>query len=227
MPSMASFVSRTRERIEQILTAYRMTRERDPRLPMILMASALIPLVLFAGIGFAFGAPALGIVTGIAVAMAVTLWVFGRRASGAAMSQIEGRPGAAAAVLQQMRQPWRVTPAVAYNGKQDMVHRAIGRPGIVLVGEGRSAARVTSLLRQEHRKVQRVTGETPVHEIRVGDDDGAIELGKLRMHLMRLPRSIKKGQIAELERRLASVSSQDLPIPKGPIPNMRRRPRPR
>ena len=222
-----AFLTGTRERVQQIQTAYRTTRENDPRLPVILAATALITLAVVAGIGFLLGEPVIGIIAGVALAAAVTLSVFGRRASGAALSQIEGRPGAAAAVLQALRQPWRVTPVVAYNGKQDMVHRAVGRPGIVLIGEGRSTARVTSLLRQEHRKVQRVSGDVPIHEIRVGDDDGAVELSKLRMQLMRLPRSIKKGQVAEIERRLSSVTATDLPIPKGPIPNMRRRPRPR
>lgn len=224
---MRSFIARTRERMQQLVAAYRTTQENDPRLLPILLVTALVTLLVVGAIGFLVGQPVLGIFFAVLLATAVTLSVFGRRASGAALRRIEGRPGAAAAVLQSMRAPWRITPAVAYNGKQDMVHRAVGRPGIVLVGEGRSASRVTSLLRQESRKVQRVSGDTPVHEIRVGDDEDSVDLKKLRMHLTRLPRSIKKGQINELERRLSSVSAQDLPIPKGPIPNTRRRPKPR
>lgn len=224
---MGAFLSRSRERLDQLQAAYRSTSERDPRLLPILIAAFVVTLLVVVGIGLAIGQPILALFFGLFLAVGVTLSVFGRRASGAALAQIEGRPGAAAAVLQSMRQPWRVTPAVAYNGKQDLVHRAIGRAGVVLVGEGTSPSRVTSLLRQEHRKVQRLSGETPVHEVRVGNDDDAVELAKLRMHLMRLPRSIKKGQIAELDRRLSTVGRSDLPIPKGPIPNMRRRPRPR
>lgn len=213
--------------MQQLAAAYQTTRENDPRLLPILIATALVTLVVVTAIGWWLGQPVLGVMFGLLFATAVTLSVFGRRASGAALRRIEGRPGAAAAVLQSMRAPWRITPAVAYNGKQDMVHRAVGRPGVVLVGEGRSPSRVTSLLRQESRKVQRVSGDVPVLEVRVGEDDDSVELSKLRMHMARLPRSIKKGQIAELERRLSSVGSQDLPIPKGPIPNMRRRPKPR
>ena len=223
---MGSFLHRTRERLDQIATAYRNTRAVDPKLLPILLAVGLSTLVVVVVLGILLDSPVLGVVSGIFLAAAVTMSVFGRRASRAALLQIEGRPGAAAAVLQSMRQPWRVQPAVAFSSKQDMVHRAIGRAGIVLVGEGRGA-RVTALLKQERRKVQRVSGDTPVHEIRVGDGEDDVALGKLRMHLMRLPRSIKKGQIAELDRRLSTIGGADLPIPKGPMPNPRRRPRPR
>lgn len=226
MHVMSAFLSRTRERVDQIVAAYRSTASADPRLLPILIATAVVTLAVIIGIGFAVGQPTLGIITGIVLAIGVTLSVFGRRAAGAALAQIEGRPGAAAAVLQSMRQPWRVTPAIAFNGKQDMVHRAVGRAGVVLIGEGRPA-RVTSMLRQEHRKAQRVIGDTPVHEIRIGDGEDDVALSKLRMRLMRLPRAIKKGEIAELDRRLSTIGSSDMPLPKGPIPNQRRRPRPR
>ena len=226
MQPMASFITRIRTQVEQLRTAYRTTAASDPRLLPILLITAVVTLAVVIGLGFAVDRPVLGAITGVLLALAITLSVFGRRASGAAMAQIEGRPGAAAAVLQSMRQPWRVTPAVAFSGKQDMVHRVIGRPGVVLVGEGRSA-RVTALLRQEARKVQRVVGDTPVHEIRIGDGEDDVALSKLRMHLMRLPRAVRKGQIAELDRRLSSVGTRDLPLPKGPLPTSRRRPRPR
>lgn len=223
---MASFFARTRTQVQQLRTAYTTTAASDPRLLPVLVATAVITVAVAVGLGFAVDRPVLGAVVGLLLAVAITLSVFGRRASGAAMAQIEGRPGAAAAVLQSMRQPWRVTPAVAFSGKQDMVHRAVGRPGVVLVGEGRSA-RVTALLRQEAKKVQRVVGDTPVHEIRIGNGEDDVSLSKLRMHLMRLPRAVKKSDIAELERRLSSVGSRDLPLPKGPMPTSRRRPRPR
>jgi len=64
----------------------------------------------------------------------------GRRDLRAAGAEDRLQPGrgsarAAAAVLQNMRGNWRVTPAVQYSKEQDLVHRVIGRPGIVLVGE--------------------------------------------------------------------------------------------
>ena len=217
-------VSNARARVGQLVSAYRQTAQHDPRLLVILAGTAVVVFAVVLAAGIAMGSPWIGAVSGVLLAAAVTMSVFGRRASRTALAQIEGRPGAAAAVLQSMRQPWRVQPGVAFNGKQDMVHRAIGRSGVVLVGEGRRS-RVAALLAKERRKVQRIAGDTPVHEVRIGDGDGEVELAKLRMHLMRLPRAIKKGQIAELDRRLQSMGGADLPIPKGPMPT--RRPKPR
>jgi hypothetical protein len=47
---------------------------------------------------------------------------------------------------------------VAVNAKQDMVHRVVGRCGIVLVGEG-APQRVKGLLAKERKRMQRVVGE--------------------------------------------------------------------
>ena len=76
--------------------------------------------------------------------------VFGRRAERAAFGQMEGQPGAAAAVLENVGRGWTVTPAVAMNRSQDVVHRAVGKPGIVLVAEGNpNRLRVAAGLREE------------------------------------------------------------------------------
>ena len=90
----------------------------------------------------------MALLTGVLVA----LIVFNIRARRAMYGAIEGQLGAAAAVLQQMRGAWLVTPAVAMNGKQDLVHRVVGRPGVVLVGEG-AAQRVKGLLAQERKRL--------------------------------------------------------------------------
>ena len=74
----------------------------------------------------------LGVLAGLMAAMIV----FGRFAQSAQYAAIEGQPGAAAAILQSMRGGWTVTPAVAANRNMDVVHRAVGKPGVVLVGEG-------------------------------------------------------------------------------------------
>jgi len=69
-------------------------------------------------------------------AILVTAAVFGRRVQKAAYGQVEGQLGAAAAVLQNMRGNWRVTPAVGFTKEQDLLHRVIGQGG-----ERRHAAR--------------------------------------------------------------------------------------
>jgi len=149
--------------------------------------------------------------------MAATI-VFGRRAATAAFAQVEGQPGAAAAVLQSMRGNWRVTPVVAVNPRsRDLVHRVVGRPGIVLVGEG-PPARVAQLLSQERKKVARVAADTPVYEVQAGDEDGQVPLRKLQTHLAKMPRNLKPAQVNAIEARMRALGGATVPIPKGPMP---------
>ena len=101
---------------------------------------------LFFGVGLVVGLPIallLNPLTALLLAfpaglLAATFW-FSRRAMRAAYKQIEGQPGAAAAVIQSIRGgTWAVTPAVAVSKNQDIITRVVGRPGVVLVSEGPS-----------------------------------------------------------------------------------------
>lgn len=210
------------ERLRQLSRAFKATRELDPRLLPVLLAVTLGSFAVMLGIFLLLGRPLLGVVFGILLALLVGLLIFGRRTQTAAIGSIEGRPGAAAAVLQTMRGAWIVTPAVAVTRKQDLVHRVIGRPGIVLVGEG-SAARVGSLLKQEARKVARAAGDVPVHELSVGTGAGQIPLGRLQAQLAKLPRAMKAREVGPLNRKLGALSTADLPLPKGPMPRISRK----
>ena len=219
---MASrFRDRVGERVGQIRVAFSTTRTSDPRLvPYMLLAGIAglaVPLLLFLWLG----QPVTGVIGGLLIGAAAAILVLGVRSQKVAIARIEGQPGAALAVLQSLRGAWSVTPAVAFSGKQDLVHRVVGRPGIILVGEGRRA-RVQALLKQAARKTARVSGDVPVHELNVGSADGQVPLSDLRVHVMKLPRAIKPKQIGPLDRKLKAVGSADLPIPKGPIPNVRR-----
>ncbi len=211
-----------RQRLTALRLAFARTRAVDPKLVPLLAGVALGMLAVCTVVGALVGRLDLGILAGVLLAALAALVIFGRRASTAAIGSIEGQPGAAAAVLQSQRGVWRVQPAVAITRKQDFVHRAVGRPGIVLVGEG-SRARVTSLLKQEARKVARVAGDTPVHQVSVGDGDGQVPLRQLQGHLAKLPRKIKPAEVGALERRLGSLASSDVPMPKGPVPRGGRR----
>ncbi len=208
-------------RVSQFRQAFGNTRTVDPKLVPLVAGVGLGVLLVCALVGVLTGYPVLGTVAGVSLGLSGALLVFGQRASRAAIGSIEGRPGAAAAVLQSMRGPWLVTPAVAFTRKQEFVHRVVGRPGIILVGEG-SPARVAALLRQEKRRVARVAGETPVHEVSVGDGDGQVPLRQLQMHLSRLPRALKAGAVGPLETRLSALGTSDPPLPKGPMPRGRR-----
>lgn len=219
---MGDRIANARKRISQLALAFRQTRQVDPRLVPYVAGAAAVAFLICLAIGILTGHPVLGAVFGLAFAALAALFVFGQRTQSAAMGAMEGRPGAAAAVLQSMRGPWRVTPAVAITRKQDFVHRVVGRPGVVVVGEG-SRARVADLLRQERRRIARMVGDTPVHEVSVGDGDGQVPLRGLQNHLARLPRALKPPQIEAVDNRLQSLGSANMPIPKGPMPRSRRR----
>ena len=71
----------------------------------------------------------------------------------------------------------------------DAIHRVVGRPGIILVGEG-APHRVKPLLAQEKKKLSRVVGDTPIYDVIVGNDEGQMPLKKLNQYLIKLPRNI-------------------------------------
>ena len=219
-----------RERLEQFQQAWTQVRQLDPKMvPWVVLGAAIGLLV---GVGLGAVSPVLTLVFmpvfGLLFALLGALVVFNRRASKAQFAAIEGQPGAAAAVLQSLRGQWFLTPAVAVNAKQDMVHRVVGRCGIVLVGEG-APQRVKGLLAKERKRMQRALGEVTVTTLVVGDRENETPLRKLQVTLTKLPRELKKGEVPKLERKLKPLD-RDLPIPKGIDPMSaanRRRPKPR
>jgi len=143
--------------------------------------------------------------------------VFGRRAERAAYAQIEGQPGAAAAALGSLRSGWFTTPAVAVTKNQDIVHRVVGKPGVILVSEG-PGTRVMGLLANERKRTARWAPDIPIHEIESGDEPGQVPLRKLNRAVMKLPRALSAGEVTALRKRLEAVSTPSMPIPKGPLP---------
>ncbi|HWJ08607.1 MAG TPA: DUF4191 domain-containing protein [Nocardioides sp.] len=216
----------TMSRRRQILETYRMTREVDPSIRWWLLGSFLV----FAGLGMALFRLVLPhsdsvfswILAGIASALMgifAVLVVFGRRAQKAAFRRLEGQLGAAARALSMLRRGWVVEEVVGFNKQQDMVHRVVGPPGVILVAEG-NPSRVRQLLISEHRKHERVVGEYPVHEVLVGNDEGQVPLTKLVQHVRKLGRQVKPAEITELRQRLRALDAQrpKAPIPRGPVP---------
>jgi hypothetical protein len=208
-------------RVAQIISTYRLTRETDRRIGIILLALVvLIPAVIIGG-ALLFGvrgwAIAYWVLLGILLGILAATFVFSRRAEKAAYSQIDGQPGAAAAVLGSLRSGWFTSPAVAITKNQDIVQRVIGKPGIILVSEGPSS-RVSSLLATERKKTARWVPDIPIHEVQCGDGEGQVTLRKLNSTVMKLPRALSAGEVTAVRKRLDAVSTPPLPIPKGPLP---------
>ena len=69
------------------------------------------------------------------------LIIFGRRAQRSAYAQMDGQRGAAGAALRMLRRGWKTREEpVAITKQMDVVHRVVGPPGIVLIGEGTAPA---------------------------------------------------------------------------------------
>jgi hypothetical protein len=142
----------------------------------------------------------------------------------AAYTQIEGQPGAAAAVIESQRgSNWLVTPAVAVSKSQDIITRVVGKPGVILVSEGPSS-RVVPMLATERKRTARWLPDVPIYEIQVGGEDGQVALAKLQTALNKLPRNLRGGEITEIRRRLDALgnAANSMPIPKGPMPTSSR-----
>jgi hypothetical protein len=211
-------------RVAQIRSAYTMTRKVDPMVGWVTAAAGLLVFAVVLALGFLIGHPLYLGILGFLAGFLVATIVFGKRAEKAAFSQVDGQPGAAAAALNMLRRGWSVTPAVAVTRNQDIVHRAVGRPGVVLIGEG-APARVQALLVTEKKKVARYVPDVPVYDLQAGNGEGQVPLRKLNKHLMKLPRNITTGQVSEVNRRLKALGTMNLPIPKGPMPKGMRMPR--
>jgi hypothetical protein len=124
--------------------------------------------------------------------------------------------GAGASVLMAIRKGWTTTPAVAVARNQDMVHRSVGRAGIVITGEGSQAVR--QMMSDEKKKAERFAPGVPVIEILVGSEDGRVPIQKLQRHMRRLPKKLSAHQMREVRARLKAVGGMSMPIPKGPMP---------
>jgi hypothetical protein len=207
----------SRARRGQIFEAFKMQRREDKALVPLMLVAFLVPTLAAFLVGLAFGLQWVLLPLGLAVGALLAVVLFGRRVQRNVYGKAEGQPGAAAWALENLRGRWRVSAAVAGTTQLDAVHRVIGRPGVILVGEG-APHRVKALLAQEKKRVSRVVGETPIYDVVIGNDEGQIPLRKLQGHMMKLPRNISVAQVDTLEARLAALASRGVAMPKGPLP---------
>lgn len=176
-------------------------------------------------LGALFGRPGYAAFITFPVALLGAFFYFTRLASSAAYASIEGQPGAGASVLMSIRKGWTVTPAVSVNKAQDMVHRAVGKAGVVLVAEGGFG--VKTLLNDEKKKMERFAPGVPVYELIVGTNEGEVSVRKLQKRMKKFPKKLSTVQLRELRARLKAVGGMNIALPKGPMPKNMRMPKPR
>ena len=206
-------------KLRQIAQAFRITKKSDPRIGWVLLAWFLGVGLVIGFAGWVFLHPVFGVVIGALMGLLAALIVFGRRAERAAYAQVEGQAGAAAGALGMLRRGWSVKPAIAFTKNQDVVHRVVGLPGIVLVGEG-NPSRARHLVTAEKKKHARVAPEVPLYDVLVGDDEGCVPLPRLVKHIRKLPRNIRPAEMTELLQRLKALDAMrpQAPLPHGPMP---------
>jgi hypothetical protein len=211
-------------RTKQFIETFRMARKSDPRLALWILGSFLLGAVV--GFVIFWLLPSSGVlhivlsvVGALLLGTLLAMIVFGRRAQKAAYKQMEGQPGAAAAALRMLRRGWKSDPVIAFTKQQDIVHRVVGPPGIVLVGEG-NPHRLRQLMTSERRKHERVASEVPIHEVICGNGEGQVPLPKLARHIQKLGRSVKPAEMTDILNRLKALDANrsSIPLPKGPVP---------
>jgi len=210
-------------RLKQIRMVAGLINKSNPKAMPITIGSGLGVLVVLVIVGLLTGLAAFLIPLGVLLGLLIAMILFGRYSQAAQFSAIEGQPGAAAAILQNMRGNWTVTPGIAGNRSMDIVHRAVGRPGVILIGEG-SPNRLASLLAAEKKRVARVAYEVPIYEFVIGDGEGQVPISKLQRKIMRLPRQLKPAAVSDVNHRLKALQPT-LQAPKGPIPRNVRQPK--
>ena len=203
-------------RFQTFRDAYKVTKQVKPWIPFALAGVFLASWAIGIGIGAALGHPFYFAFIFFPLAALLTLLFFTRQAGTAAYASIEGQIGAGASVLMSIRKGWTTTPAVAVARNQDMVHRSVGRAGIVLAGEGSNSVR--QMISDEKKKAERFAPGVPVIEILIGNEEGRVPIRKLQRHMRRLPKKLSAHQMREVRARLKAVGGMSMPIPKGPMP---------
>jgi hypothetical protein len=214
------------KRRQQFAQTYQMAKKSDPAIGRYIALFALAGFVVGFGVFWlAVGRTGtlgivLTVISALMVAALAGLIVFSRRAQRAVYGQMEGQAGAAAGALGLLKRGWHVDNAIAFDKQQDIVHRVIGPPGIVLVGEGGSSARVKNLLSAERKRHQRIAVDTPVHEIVVGKAEDQVELARLSRHIQKMKREVQPAEITEILSKLKAIDASRpvVPMPKGPVP---------
>jgi hypothetical protein len=205
-------------RLKQIGQVFSFTAKQDKWFVPLLLAAVLIPLALTVLAVIAWGWIYLPI--GIMVTLLAAVIVLNLRSNAAMMNAAEGQPGAAASLIENMRGDWRVRPAASSTTQFDMVHIVIGRPGVILLGEG-NAQRVRGLLGQEKKRLSKVIGNAPLYDYVIGTEEGQLPVKKVRSTLMRMPRNLTGKDVNSLDKRLGALMARPQ-MPKGAIPkNMR------
>ncbi|GAB3492118.1 DUF4191 domain-containing protein [Nocardiopsis coralliicola] len=203
-------------RFKQIGMVAKLVHKQSPKSIPIAVA-IFLGLVALSVVGaLLFGGWLYWMSLGIPIAFLAGFIFFTRSAQRIQYKMLDGQLGAGMAVLENMRGDWSLDPGVAATKQMDVVHRVVGRPGVVLVGEG-DPQRLGRIIGAEKKRVARIAYNTPIYDVMVGNGDNQVAIADLQKRLMKLPRNLDKPQVAELRYRLRALPAA-MQMPKGPLP---------
>ncbi|MDJ0318139.1 MULTISPECIES: DUF4191 domain-containing protein [Arthrobacter] len=204
-------------RIKQMVDIFKMTRRHDPMVTWIMLGAffGLIVLSMAVVLLVSPGNWITGLLVGIPLGLLGALLLMSRRAERAAYAQIEGKAGAAGAALSSLKKGWifEEQPASVNPRTQDVVFRAIGKPGIVLVTEG-PTNRVKGLVDAERRRLNRILPNVTITIIETGKGEGQVPIAKVTKKMGKLKGELTKVEVSAVNKRITSMGNK-LPIPKG------------
>jgi hypothetical protein len=208
---------------KQMWQTYKVTAENDPQLNWWLLGAFGGVLVLSILVGILLPPWWVWLLLGVSGGLTAALWVLLDRAKKATFVRYAGQPGSAEVALSMLdKKKWFYTPVITATRQLDVVHRAVGPGGIILIGEG-APARVKTLLAGEVKKHEQVAYGVGVTSILMGDGEGQVPLGKLANHLKKLPKKLEPSQVTDVKARLRALDAArpKVPLPRGPLPSMK------
>ena len=219
--------AKRKQNFSQLWQAFNIQRKQDKWLIPLMLLAVVVPAVLFFVIGMFTGGKWFLLVIGLMLGVLAALWVMTRRIESSVYDKAQDSPGAAGWALENMRNTvgvvWFTKTSVAMTTHLDAVHRVVGVPGIVLVGEG-EPHRLKPLMAQQKRRLNRLVGGVPVYEIFVGDGEDQVPLKRLQREMIKLPRNYKKDDVYPINARIEAMDNHGAGanpmagLPKGPLP---------
>ncbi|QSB04219.1 DUF4191 domain-containing protein [Natronoglycomyces albus] len=203
-----------KDKLKTIGMAFKYTTKRDKWFLPVQAIVVLLPFIIVTALVVFLSWPWFWYVSALFIALIGCMITLNTRTTKVISKEAVGRPGGGYALIDGMR-GWHMTPAVAAASETDMVHRAVGKPGVVLLAEGGGKSR--KLMSQERKRISRVVGSTPVYTFVIGEGENEVSVTDLRKTLMKLPRNIKAKDANHVHKRLTALGNA-LPMPKGPTP---------
>ena len=215
----------TRNPFKRIAQVHRTVKTIDPQVTPWMLLAFIGVIAVGLLIGWLMGHPWLTLIVAIPAAMLAAMIVLARRGEAAAFRQMEGQKGATLGGLSALRRGWYYDqePVAADAARAQEIHnaavvfRALGRPGVVLLGEG-PRGRAAKLLEKEKKKVSRVAPGVPVYTYHVGSGEDELAVKKIRWTLTRLKPALSKEEIIVVNKRLKSLPGIRQGIPAGVDP---------